>query len=66
MTRLLQLPEVVALTSLPRNTILSQVRKGSFPAPIRVSARRRAWRSDELDSWIEARTKASRPEQATP
>lgn len=63
MIRLLQLDDVRSLTGIPRNTLYVLIRKGSFPAPIKVSARRRAWRSDELASWIEERTKQSRPAQ---
>ena len=63
-TRLMRLPEVVRFTGLPRSTIYAMVAKGLFPAPIKLSERTSAWRSDELEQWVEARTKASRSEAA--
>lgn len=64
MTRFLRLPDVAQLTGLPRSTIYAMVAKGGFPTPVKLSERSSAWRSDELEQWIEARTKASRPEMA--
>jgi prophage regulatory protein len=64
MTRLMRLPEVAQLTGLPRSTIYAMVAKGLFPKPIKLSERSSAWRSDELDQFVEARTRASRPEPA--
>ncbi len=63
MTRLMRLPEVLQYTGLPRSTVYAMMRKG-FPKPVKLSERSSAWRSDEIQAWIEARTRASRPELA--
>lgn len=54
MTRLLRFPEVVKLTGLSRSTIDRQVAAGKFPRPVYPTQCTTAWRSDELDAWIEA------------
>jgi prophage regulatory protein len=63
-TRLMRLGDVARFTGLPRSTIYAMAAKGLFPKPIKLSERTSAWRSDELDQWVEARTKASRSEAA--
>jgi len=63
-TRFIRLHEVVQVTGLPKSTIYAFARKGLFPQPVKLSERASAWRSDELEQWIEARTKASRTEAA--
>jgi len=63
-TRLVRLTEVSRYTGLPRSTIYAMISRGQFPRPIKLSERTSAWGSDELDQWVEARTKASRAEPA--
>jgi prophage regulatory protein len=53
--RFLSLHEVVRITSLGKSTIYEMVRLGQFPAPISISARRRAWVESEVQAWIAAR-----------
>ncbi len=64
MTRLMRLPEVLQFTGLPRSTVYAMTNKGNFPKPVKLSERSSAWRSDEIQAWIESRTAASRPEVA--
>lgn len=46
------LSKVCGLTSLSKTVIYREIRKGHFPAPIRISARRIAWRDDDLREWM--------------
>jgi prophage regulatory protein len=62
-TRLVRLPEVSRLTGLPPSTIYAMIAKGRFPRGIKLSERSSAWRSDELDQWIEERTRESRSDK---
>jgi prophage regulatory protein len=62
--RLLRLPDVCAMTGLPRATVYAWARLERFPRPIKIGQRSSAWRLDQIERWIEERTKASRPEQA--
>ena len=63
-TSLMRLPQVARRTGLPKSTIYALIARGSFPRPIKLSERTSAWRSDELDQWVEARTRASRSQAA--
>lgn len=66
MTTLIRLSELTKVVSLPKSSIFAKIARGEFPRPIKLGARASAWRSDEISQWIEARTKASRPELSTP
>jgi prophage regulatory protein len=60
--RLLRLPDVCAMTGLPRSTVYALARRERcpFPKPIKLSERSSAWVFEEVVRWIEERTKASR------
>jgi prophage regulatory protein len=60
--RLLRLPDVCAMTGLPRVTVYAWARLERFPRPIKLGERSSAWRLDEVERWVEERTKASRSE----
>lgn len=51
---LLDLETVVTATSLSRSTIYRLIAARTFPQPIKISARRVAWRSADLAAWLEA------------
>ncbi len=54
--RLLPLAAVVKKSGISRSYIWKLIGEGVFPMPVRLGKRARAWRSDEIDAWIEART----------
>ena len=54
-TRLLRLAEVVELTSLSASLIYGLIREGQFPAPLKLSANRRAWCPEALRDWVASR-----------
>ena len=49
---LLRLKEVVGFN---RSTLYALVAAGDFPARVRIGRRAVAWRSRDLNAWIEAR-----------
>lgn len=57
--RLLPRPEVEAACSLSRSSIYDMMAKGQFPRPVRLGARRVAWREADIEAWIASRTTAS-------
>ena len=59
-TRLMRIGDVTAFTGLPRSTVYALMAKGAFPAQIKLSERSCAWRLDEIQCWIDARTRDSR------
>lgn len=62
-TRLIRRPELEAMTGLPKSTLYDYLKDGTFPAPVKLSARSVAWRLSEVEAWIESRQSA-RPAKA--
>jgi len=56
--KLIRLPLVEDRTGLGKSSIYAAVKAGTMPAPVRLSARAVAWREEEIDQWIAARTAA--------
>lgn len=50
---LLTVKDVMGLTSMSRSTIHVKVTNGTFPAPIRLSARCVRWHSEAVRQWID-------------
>jgi prophage regulatory protein len=53
--RFMRIPEVTHVTGLSRSTIYNCVDDGSFPAPVRLTARAIAWRESEVKQWMDER-----------
>lgn len=58
--RFIRLPEVLALCGKSRSSIYAAIKKGEFPAPVKLSVRSSAWIKSEIAAWAEARVTASR------
>lgn len=58
--RILRLPEVMAITGLPRSTIYAAMANGTFPASVKLSARSVGWSEQAVRKWIEERPVSSR------
>ncbi len=56
---LLRRPQVESMTGLKRSSIYALMKCGQFPHPVKLSARAVAWRSDDVNGWIQNRTSAS-------
>jgi prophage regulatory protein len=54
--KLLRLPEVVQVTGLPRGTVYWKLKRGEFPKPVKIGPKAVAWRSDQVQAWIESCT----------
>lgn len=52
---LLRLPDVLALTGLRKTTLYALIKNGDFPPSLALTLRTRAWRSDQVQEWINAR-----------
>ena len=53
MARILRLPQIIETVHLSRSTIYSLVKKGEFPAPIKLGPRASGWLASEIETWIE-------------
>ena len=54
--RSLPIAAVVEKAGIPRPYVWKLIGQGAFPRPLHLGKRARAWRSVEIDAWIEART----------
>lgn len=59
-TAILRLPDVKKRTGLSRSAIYLLVKKGAFPAPVKLGARTVGWLDGEVTDWLEERIKKSR------
>lgn len=50
--RLMDLQEVREATTLGKTVIYHMIARGEFPAPVRLSARRVAWRAADIQEWL--------------
>lgn len=48
--------KVAEITGLQRSTMYSLIKKGLFPAPVKIGIRAVAWREQDVISWIDARS----------
>lgn len=53
--RLLRLPEVRQLVGLSRATIYRLMRRGEFPAAVKLTDHAVAWRASDVLAWISSR-----------
>jgi len=58
--RLLRLPEVESMVGLRKSSIYEQVKRGDFPAPVKLSRRAVCWSSSSIDAWIADRINGGR------
>lgn len=56
--RLLRLHDVEALVGLRKSSIYDAVKRGDFPAPVKLSRRAVCWPASAIDAWITERIKA--------
>ena len=54
--RLLPIREVTRKIGCSRAHVYRLMNNEGFPRPVHLSRRARAWRSDEIDTWIKARS----------
>ena len=42
-------------TGLARTTLYKKIAEGTFPPPVRLTSNTVAWRSEDVESWIDSR-----------
>lgn len=52
--QLWRLPKVQSVSGLSKTEIYRRIRAGSFPRPIALGIRARAWSSISVETWIES------------
>lgn len=58
---LLRLPEVLRRYPVSRSTWYEGVKRGRYPAPVKLSARISAWRKSDIDEIVANARKAAAP-----
>lgn len=58
--RLIRLKEVLAICGKSRSSVYDAIKKGDFPAPIKLHGRSSAWIKSEILQWVEGCITASR------
>ena len=51
--RLIDWSELRRRIPLSRSTVWRLIRKGRFPAPLKISPGRVAWREDDIQAWMD-------------
>lgn len=51
--QILRIQEVIKKTGLSRSNLYDMVRKGEFPAPLKLGERASGWLVSEVEAWIE-------------
>lgn len=51
-TGFLRQPQVLVFVPISRSTLWRRVQAGTFPGPVKLSARVTAWRAEDLRRWI--------------
>ena len=54
----MRLPEVMRVCGRSKTSIYQAVRRGEFPAPVKISARTSGWVRSEIAAWASERVKA--------
>lgn len=49
------MPQILAALPMGRATIYLKIKKGEFPAPVKLSERIAVWRGEDLQRWLESR-----------
>lgn len=57
--KLMRLPAVIEAVGLGRSAIYALEARGEFPKRRKLTLRASAWRSDEINAWIESRPAAT-------
>ena len=55
MKKIIRLPKVEERTGKSRSRIYADIEAGTFPKPIKLSARAVRWIESEIDAWIDSK-----------
>ena len=59
-TGFLRQPQVLVFVPISRSTLWRRIQAGTFPGPVKLSARVTAWRAEDLRNWISAQGQSGR------
>ena len=53
--KIIRIRKAIEITGMPRSTIYYNIRKGTFPASVKISARSVGWVYSEIIAWLNQR-----------
>ena len=56
--KVLRLPDVLERVALSKSTLWRRINDGEFPEPIKLGPRASGWLEEEVDAWIESRSRS--------
>ena len=59
-TTLMRMPQVEAAVGLKKSSIYAKIKAGDFPEPYRLGPKSIAFKSDQIQEWIDTRPLADR------
>jgi prophage regulatory protein len=57
--RIIKIREVITMTGLSRSSIYLLIKKGTFPAQVKLSTRSSGWFWSEINSWVMSRPRGT-------
>jgi prophage regulatory protein len=57
--RIIRIREVIEMTGLSRSSIYFLIKKGNFPAQVKLSTRSSGWFRKEIKDWVDTRPRAA-------
>lgn len=57
--RIIRIREVIEITGLSRSSIYLLIKKGEFPAQVKLSTRSSGWFRREIKNWVDTRPRAA-------
>lgn len=57
-SQILRLPAVVQVTGMSKASVYLGIKKGTFPAPVKLGERAVGWPSEAIDAWVKSRPSA--------
>ena len=51
--KMLRVRAVMDRTGMPRTTLYREIRRGNFPASVRITENSVGWRESEVEGWID-------------
>ena len=59
MSKIYRLPAVMQATGLSKASIYLGIKKGTFPAPVKLGERSVGWPSEVIEGWVKSRPTAT-------
>ena len=63
-TTLMRIKQVESAVGLKKSSIYAKVKEHNFPVPVRLGPKSVAWKSSEVQEWIDTRPRANNQEAA--